>query len=509
MSTNRWFLRGLLVLGTAGLLAGHGAVRAGDRSDPAQANTGRGGIRLWESPSAGGSATTGNIMSGNATLRRATKLLGEPLKNTQGAKLGTISDLVLTSELDQVSYAVVSRGGLLGIGKRMYAVPWSALRAGVGDTVVAPINELELDQDRGFGAKQWPAEGDPRWLSRAGERTEQVTFDVQHPAEQKEIRRRRVSHVLGMAARGPDNSRIGRVKDIMIAMDTGDIPFTIVSYGGLLGIGNKYTAVPAGIVDLRPADYVARIEANEQVLHANAFDPRNFPDLSDPVYTQRLYATYTAGQAGPGSTVLGYVPAEEPARPQPAQPRTIPGLQVPQTPAPSPIPGEYLAVFTPDNLRTIEGVVTGVSTFQLVGTNAEWVQLQVRADDGSLVTVHLGPRDYVSRQDFYVAANDRIIVMGAQATAWRQPIILPITATVAGRTINLRDQTGKPLWDVMTQPQPQSQTPPETQPPAQPETQTPAQPETQAPAQPATEAPAQPETQPQAQPQEGQSPPVP
>ncbi len=467
MSTHRSFLGGLLILGIVGLLAGHAAAAADTPSAPGQATAPQRGIEPLQSPPAGG----------GPILRRATRLLGAPLKNTQGVTLGTIRDLVLTPELDQVSYAVVSRGGFLGIGRRLYAIPWSAMQAGVGDAIVAPIDHREFDQDRGFRAALWPSEGNPRWLSRAGERTEQVTFDVQPPAEQKEIRRRRVSHVLGMAARGPDNSRVGTVKDIVVAMDTGDIPYTVVSYGGLLGLGNKYTAVPASDIDLRPADYVAHVGVEEQVLHANAFNPGSFPDLSDPVYAQRLYATYNAARPGAGSTVLGYVPAEQPAQaqpqatlpvqpqvtlpaqptPQPQQPQAQPGLQVPQTPAPGPVQNEYLSIFTPDNLRTIEGVVTGVSTFQLVGTNAEWVQVQVRADDGSLATVHLGPRDYVSRQDFYVAANDRIIVMGAQATAWRQPIILPITASVSGRTIKLRDPTGQPLWNQPpeTQAQPQ------------------------------------------------------
>jgi hypothetical protein len=280
-----------------------------------------------------------------------------------------------------------------------------------------------------------------------------------------------------MAARGPDNGRVGAVRDMLIAMDTGDVPFTIVSYGGLLGLGRKYTAVPANAIEFHPRDYTARIAVDEQILRANAFHPGDFPDLADPIYAQRIYSAYNVNPEDPDWVVLGYVPPEIPGRPQPqtplsARPQTtfqtrpqtrittqqqptqqrtqgqtpIPGLQVPQTPAPSPLQNEYLAIFAADNLRTIEGVVTGVSTFQQVGTNAEWVQLQVRADDGSLVTIHLGPRAYVSRQDFYVASNDRITLTGAQATAWRQPIILPITATVGNETITLRDPSGRPLW---------------------------------------------------------------
>lgn len=463
MSTSRSFLKGVLILGIAGLLAGHAATVAKARS------------------SAGGGATRQTTaapetrpVAPGMTLRRATRLLNEPLKNTQGVKLGKIDELVLTPELNVVSYAVVTRGGLFGLGQRRYAIPWSAMRAGLGDTIVAPIDEREFDQDHGFRANLWPTEGDPRWLSRAGQRTERVTFDVQPTAEQKEIRRRRVNKILGMTARDLDDQRVGTVRDMVIAMDSGEIPFTIVSYGGLFGMGNKYTAVPANSIEFWLAERVARVQVDEQILHANAFDPRYFPDLADPTYAQRIYSAYNVSPQDPDWVVLGYVPPEPaigdritgaagsqatmPAQPQttiPAQPQTMqpgPGITLapdqPTAPTTGSVTGsEYLSAFTPDRLRTIDGIVTNVSSFELVGTNAQWVQLQVHTNDGELVTVHLGPRDYVSQQDFYVATNDRIILMGAQATAWRQPIILPITATVAGKTVTLRDKSGRPLWN--------------------------------------------------------------
>jgi hypothetical protein len=277
-----------------------------------------------------------------------------------------------------------------------------------------------------------------------------------------------------MTARGRNDEHIGKVKDMVVAMDSGEIPFTIVSYGGLLGMGNKYTAVPANAVEFWLAEKTARVQVDEQILHANAFDPDHFPDLADPIYAQRIYSAYNVNPQDPDWVVLGYVPPEPaignritgttgpqttvPAQPQttvPAQPQAAqqaPGItlapdQQTTQPTGSAAAGEYLSAFTPDKLRTIDGIVTNVSSFQLVGTNAEWVQLQVHTNDGELVTVHLGPRDYVSQQDFYVATNDRIILMGAQATAWRQPIILPITATVAGKTVTLRDKSGLPLWN--------------------------------------------------------------
>ena len=499
MLTNKLFLGLVLILSPAGLLVGRGATVAKAQPAPGRAVTGQTSRDLWDTQTAG-----------NLTLRRASRLIGKSLKNTQGETLGTIDDLVLTPNFNEVSYAVLARGGLFGLGRRQYAIPWSAMRAGLGDTLIAPIDKQELKQDPGFRNNLWPTEGDPRWLGRAGQRTEQVTFDVQPPVAQKDIRRRRVTRLLGTPVRDPQDDGVGRVQDMLVAVNTGDIPFTIVGYGGMLGLGNKYTAVPAGAMEFRPGDSVAHVKVSEQILRANAFDPSNFPDLSDPAYAQRIYTAYDIRPQDPDWVVLGYVPPEAPdqsqritpyqlpmgtpARPQgtlPVQPQgTQPpdqtplaqGQQVPQFNGTARARSEYLAAFPPDNLRTIEGVVTGVSTFQQVGTNAEWVQLQVRTDDGGLATVHLGPRDYVSRQDFYVASNDRIILMGAQATAWRQPIILPITASVSGRTITLRDRTGRPLWDQMVEPQQDLSQP--TQPaPTQPDQPGSTQPDASQPAQ--------------------------
>jgi sporulation protein YlmC with PRC-barrel domain len=458
MSRSKPFPKGVLILSTVGLLIGYSDIVAQARSSA------RGGPtrQITMNPES-------RPVSSDMTLRRATHLLNEPLKNTQGVRLGKIDDLVLTPELNTVSYAVITRGGLFGLGQRRYAIPWSAMQAGLGDTIVAPLDERELDQDRGFRSRLWPAEGDPRWLSRAGQRTERVPFDVQPTAEQREIRRRRVSNIVGMTARGRDDQRVGTIRDMVIAMGDGEIPFTIVSYGGIFGIGNKYTAVPAGAIEFWLAERVARIPVNEQILRANAFDPGYFPNLADPTYAQRIYSAYDVSPQDPDWVVLGYIPPEPaigdritgtggPQTTMPAQPRITqqaPGISLrpeEQTPPTTGSVGgnEYLSAFTPDKLRTIDGIVTNVSSFQLVGTNAEWVQLQVHTNDGELVTVHLGPRDYVSQQDFYVATNDRIILMGAQATAWRQPIILPITATVAGKTVTLRDKSGRPLWNAAT-----------------------------------------------------------
>lgn len=440
MTTNRLLAKGgLIIVVTVGLLASGGAV--------ALAQYGRAFGLTSDATSGMGTFRPGQ----DAILQRATKIIGEPLKNTQGETLGTVEDLVLTPDLEGISYAVLTTGGVFGLGNELHAIPWSAMQAGIGDTIVAPIDKRELEQDRGFRADLWPSEGDPRWLSPAGERVEQVRYDVQTAAEGEDVRLRRASRIMGMRAKEPYGDTVGTVRDLVIDLNSGRIPFTIVAYGGLLGFGRKYTAVPADSIEFQPPQRVARVQVEEQILRANAFDPGSFPDLSDPVYAQRLYAAYDVQAAAPDWTVLGYVPPEEPAvAPTPGPAETPPRVETPAVEAAEPagIEREYLAAFDPANMTTINGTVTEVSRFFLVDDDgAEWLRLQVRSDLGQVFTVQLGPRDYISRQDFYAAAGDRITLSGSQTTAWGRPVILPVTVTVSGRSLNLRDPDGRPLWE--------------------------------------------------------------
>lgn len=399
-------------------------------------------------------------------LHRATRLIGSPIKNVQGQKLGTIYDLVLTPELNNVSYAVVSSGGLFGIGRELHAIPWSSVQTGIDGSIVVPISAQEFEQDRGFPGNRWPSEGNPRWLSRAGERTEEVTYDVTTAAEQKKIQLRRFDRVKGMMVRGSEDRNIGTVRDLVVATDTGRVTYTIVSFGGLLGLGEKYSAVPMSAIELDTRQRIARVDVDRPTLQAHAFAPGAFPNLSDPLYAQRLHTSY--GIEG-YDTVLGYVPAEEPAK-QPTAPRTMQPAPRPadKTPAPdttprAPAPGAAQpapstgrmgaiqidpgVTFNPAAVKSVQGVVTAVGKFARTGTGPDYLWLQVRADNGDLLNVHAGPLDYVAKQDFYAVSGDRINVTGAPAQAGQQSVFLASQITKDGQVLQLRDREGKPVWE--------------------------------------------------------------
>jgi sporulation protein YlmC with PRC-barrel domain len=57
----------------------------------------------------------------------ADTLEGDRVVNRQGEDLGDIHDIMIDVQRGCVAYAVMSRGGVPGIGDKLFAIPWHAL----------------------------------------------------------------------------------------------------------------------------------------------------------------------------------------------------------------------------------------------------------------------------------------------------------------------------------------------------------------------------------------------
>lgn len=90
-------------------------------------------------------------------VSRASKIIGTAVKNANGDNLGNVKELVLDPETGQVVYAVVSFGGVLGVGDKLFAVPWKALHW-TQDKEYYVLNEdkATLAKAPGFDKKHWP-----------------------------------------------------------------------------------------------------------------------------------------------------------------------------------------------------------------------------------------------------------------------------------------------------------------------------------------------------------------
>lgn len=69
----------------------------------------------------------------NACLLKATSLIKDDVYDAGGKLLGQIEELLIDARSGCVRYAVLARGGFLGIGRKRVAVPWSALTPDTDD----------------------------------------------------------------------------------------------------------------------------------------------------------------------------------------------------------------------------------------------------------------------------------------------------------------------------------------------------------------------------------------
>ncbi|RPI35349.1 MAG: PRC-barrel domain containing protein [Nitrospiraceae bacterium] len=108
-------------------------------------------------------AYAADMMKGKSFIK-GSKLMDADVENRQGEKLGKISDLVFDSRDNRVTFAVLSHGGVLGIGDKLIAVPITALTFKDEDTVILDINKDKLAAAPNFESSKWPDMSNRQWI---------------------------------------------------------------------------------------------------------------------------------------------------------------------------------------------------------------------------------------------------------------------------------------------------------------------------------------------------------
>ena len=94
----------------------------------------------------------------------ASTLKGDSVLNPAGDDLGHIEEIMLDVGRGQIAYAVLSFGGFLGVGNKLFAVPWSALILDTDqECFILDVPKERLETAPGFDKDQWPSMADPRW----------------------------------------------------------------------------------------------------------------------------------------------------------------------------------------------------------------------------------------------------------------------------------------------------------------------------------------------------------
>jgi len=99
----------------------------------------------------------------------ASTLVGAEIRNPQDESLGDLKDVMIDSASGKIAYGIVTFGGVLGIGTKLFAIPWDAFSVDPErERLVLDVSRERLKDAPGFDSNHWPNFADPGFADQVG-----------------------------------------------------------------------------------------------------------------------------------------------------------------------------------------------------------------------------------------------------------------------------------------------------------------------------------------------------
>ena len=101
------------------------------------------------------------------------------------------------------------------------------------------------------------------------------------------------STLKGTAVRNSAGEDLGKIEELMFDVNSGRISYAVLSFGGFLGIGDKFFAIPWEKLRVDTENEVVIIDIDKQTLeNAPGFDKDNWPSSSEHTWLVDVYDYY-------------------------------------------------------------------------------------------------------------------------------------------------------------------------------------------------------------------------
>lgn len=165
------------------------------------------------------------------------QMKGKEVRNYQGKSLGSIEDLVLNLDNDVVTHAVLSQGGVLGIGGKRIAVPVSLLRTGENTAFfLIDMSERELNRAPQLDKDTWRQGGRERWLESVNDyyremfpRLDNQSSRMATRNQQRSLGYALLSDFLGKPVQYAEGGSAGEIRDIQLDLSQGRLLNVLIS----------------------------------------------------------------------------------------------------------------------------------------------------------------------------------------------------------------------------------------------------------------------------------------
>jgi len=98
--------------------------------------------------------------------RRVSRIEGTPVSGQEGHRIGTIRDLVVSTDTGAVAYSIVSTGGFLGFGRRYAAIPMDAIYLNAQRRIARVDANRQTLKQYAFSPGSFPDLSDPLYAQQ-------------------------------------------------------------------------------------------------------------------------------------------------------------------------------------------------------------------------------------------------------------------------------------------------------------------------------------------------------
>lgn len=376
--------------------------------------------------------------------RSANEIIGLGITNRQDEDLGSVDDIILDNQQGRIAYAVVSYGGILGIGEKQFAVPWQAFSV-QEDTLILDVAKDRLKDAPGFEKGELPDQADPMFHEQAHEFYGAEPYDVsqrQEPAEQQDDVlwdegdeadetaetpeaeptwdwkfwssrgddqdwARRLSELIGTQVVNQQNEELGDIDDIVIDTREGRLTFALVNYGG---IDAQRAAVPWTALDLNKSEEAYVLDATSEDLEIAKIDSDYIQQLEDQQFSEKIYEAFDV----------------EP-------------YWMAQTSGDARSQQEFWSGDSQGEQISLNGTIE--STERLTRTSAgsaaePGLQVTLRTDQGETETVFLASRQELRRQNVKLSEGDQIQIQGVRTQIEGREVVEATQLNKDGQTVS-------------------------------------------------------------------------
>lgn len=111
----------------------------------------------------------------------------------------------------------------------------------------------------------------------------------------------RASKIIGTSVMNRSDENLGKIEEIVLDPHRGKISYAVLSFGGFLGVGDKWFAIPWDALNVKYDNdtkdkfhFVLNID-KERLKNAPGFDKNHFPDVANPKWSVDVDVFYKDG----------------------------------------------------------------------------------------------------------------------------------------------------------------------------------------------------------------------